>query len=97
MPRLTTDQIDEALVNLPDWRREGDELLRDCTFRDAVEAIGFIVQVAALQERVDHHATITWTYADVTLALSTHDEGGISERDVALAREIEERIPALGD
>lgn len=96
MPRLTAAELADALAALPAWRNEGDELVRDCAFRDAVEAIGFIAQVAALQERANHHATITTTYNRVRLALTTHDEGGITERDVALAGEIEERARALG-
>lgn len=92
MSRLTDAQLEDALLTLPAWRRAGDALVRDLAFRDAIEAVGFIVRLAALQERADHHASVTWTYASVTLALSTHDEGGITEKDVALAREIEERV-----
>lgn len=94
MPRLSDQQLDQALAALPAWRRDGDQLACDYEFRDAVEAIGFIVQVAALQERANHHATITATYNRVGIALSSHDEGGITERDLALAREIEERAQA---
>lgn len=95
MPRLSDQQLDQALAGLPGWRHEGDEIVRDYESRDAVEAIGFIVQVAALQERADHHATIAWTYNRVRIALNTHHEGGITERDIALAHEIEERAHTL--
>ncbi|MEZ4553283.1 MAG: 4a-hydroxytetrahydrobiopterin dehydratase [Dehalococcoidia bacterium] len=96
MPRMTDDQLVDALATLPAWQQQGEELVRELTFRDSVEAIGFVVQVAALQERADHHATITNTYNNVRLALTSHDEGGITDRDVALARDIEERARALG-
>ncbi|MGE0228771.1 MAG: 4a-hydroxytetrahydrobiopterin dehydratase [Dehalococcoidia bacterium] len=96
MPRMTDDQLVDALATLPSWQRQDEELVRELTLSDSVAAIGFIVQVAALQERADHHATITNTYNSVRIALTTHDEGGITERDVALAREIESRARALG-
>ncbi|MFN8586066.1 MAG: 4a-hydroxytetrahydrobiopterin dehydratase [Dehalococcoidia bacterium] len=91
MPRLNDARLNEALASLHDWRHEDGQLVRDFEFRDAVEALGFIVRVAALQERANHHATITATYNRVGLALTTHDEGGITDRDVALARDIDER------
>lgn len=96
MARLSDQQLDQALAGLPGWRHEGDAIVRDYECSDAVEAIGFIVQVAALQERADHHAAITWTYNRVRIALNTHDEVGITERDITLAREIEERAHTLG-
>ncbi len=91
MPRLSDSAIELALRGLPGWRREGDELARDFVLRDFVAALGFIAQVGALAERANHHPTLTNTYNRVRLALSTHDEGGITERDVALAMEISDR------
>ena len=91
MPALTEDAITQALVELPGWRYEGGEITRQFRFRDFVEAFGFMAQVATLQEQMNHHATITNTWANVSLALSTHDEGGVTERDVELARKINER------
>jgi 4a-hydroxytetrahydrobiopterin dehydratase len=91
MPRLSDTEIEQALADLEGWRREGDDLVRDFVQRDFVAALGLIAQIAALAERANHHPTLTNTYNRVRVALSTHDEGGITERDVALAREIEER------
>ena len=53
--RLTDAEIKAALANLPGWRRDGDRIVRDFQFADFVAALGFIVQVGALAERVDHH------------------------------------------
>lgn len=92
--RLTDAQIDTALEGLPGWRHEGGELTRQFRFRDFVEALGFIVQLGAIQEQLNHHATITNTWASVTLAVSTHDAGGITERDLALASAVAARFPA---
>ena len=91
MPKLSDAEIQEALAGMPGWTVEAGELVRQFKFRDFVAALGFIAQVGALQERADHHATITNTYGDVKIALSTHDAGGISEKDFAMARNIEER------
>ena len=94
MPALSDSEIEHALADLHGWRREGGELVRDLRFKDFVEAFGFIAQVATLQEQMDHHARITNTWANVSLALSTHDAGGITEKDVSLAQRINERAPA---
>jgi 4a-hydroxytetrahydrobiopterin dehydratase len=91
MPKLTDAELQQALATMPGWAVERSELTRQFKFRDFVEALGFIAQVGALQERADHHATITNTYADVKIALSTHSEGGITEKDVDMARQITER------
>jgi len=92
MPRLSDAEIEQALASLEGWGCEGDELVRDFALRDFVAALGFIAQVGALAERANHHPTLTNTYNRVRIALSTHDEGGITERDVALAKEISERV-----
>lgn len=97
MPALTEAALAEALTHVPRWSVEAGELTRRFHFNDFVEAFGFIAQVAALQEQMDHHATITNTYADVTLQLHTHSEGGITDKDIELAHRIEERAGAAGD
>ncbi len=91
MARLSDAEIESALAHLGGWQREGAELVRQLVFEDFVAALGFIVQVGALAERANHHPTLTNTYNRVRIALSTHDEGGITDRDLALAREIGER------
>lgn len=91
MLRLTDADIASALADLEGWNREGEELVRQFVLDDFVAALGFIVQVGALAERANHHPTLTNTYNRVRIALSTHDEGGITDRDVELAREISAR------
>lgn len=91
--RLTDAEIEAALANLPGWRRDGGRILRDFQFADFVAALGFIVQVGALAERADHHPELTNVYNRVTIALSTHDAGGITAMDTALAAEISARVP----
>ncbi|MSP22155.1 MAG: 4a-hydroxytetrahydrobiopterin dehydratase [Dehalococcoidia bacterium] len=91
MPRLTDSEIEQVLASLDGWRREGDELVRDYVLHDFVASMGLLTQIGVLAERANHHPTLTNTYNRVRVALSTHDAGGITERDVSLAREIEER------
>jgi 4a-hydroxytetrahydrobiopterin dehydratase len=86
--------VQQALGGLPGWSVEDGEITRQFKFKDFVEALGFIAQVGALQEQMDHHATITNTYSDVKLALSTHSEDGVTEKDIELARKVSERAGA---
>ena len=91
MPKLSDAEIEQALSDLESWSRRGDEIVREFQFRDFVGAMGFIAQVGLLAERANHHPNLSNVYNRVTIALSTHDEGGITERDIKLATEISER------
>ncbi|MBW3636251.1 MAG: 4a-hydroxytetrahydrobiopterin dehydratase [Armatimonadetes bacterium] len=90
MSKLTPSQIEKALQNLPDWKLENEKLRKTYEFEDFVAAMGFVIEVAQLAEEVGHHPDIDIRYNKVILALTTRDEGGVTERDVRLAREIEE-------
>jgi len=91
MPKLGDDAIARELGSLAGWRREGDAIVRDYELADFVAALGLIAQIGALAERADHHPTLTNTYSRVRVELSTHGAGGITEKDFALARQIEVR------
>lgn len=91
--RLTDAQITEGLAKLPGWTREGDTIAHDFQFVDFVAALGFIAQVGALAERVNHHPELTNVYNKVRIALSTHDAGGITDLDLKLAEAISARSP----
>jgi 4a-hydroxytetrahydrobiopterin dehydratase len=87
IPRLTGTRRDAALASLPDWtlREDGLAIVRRFTFADFSEAFAFMTRVALLAEKADHHPewANVWNRVDVTL--TTHDAGGLSERDVAMA------------
>ena len=74
---------------LPDWRLEGEALLREWNFRDFSAAWGFMARVALLAEQQDHHPEWSNVYGRVSIRLTTHDAGGLSARDVRLARAID--------
>lgn len=92
MARLSDEAIHGELVQLPEWSYESNSLRRTFTFPTFMRGIGFVNQVAELAEDANHHPDIMINYTRVTLALSTHDAGGVTDKDVALAR----RIGALG-
>ena len=80
-----------ALHGLPDWTRDGDALVRTFRRRDWMDAIGFVNAVAAEAERRNHHPDVSITgYRNVTFRLTSHDAGGVTKRDVNLAKRIDE-------
>lgn len=89
--RLTDDEIAPALAALPNWTLDADRtgITRSFKFADFVEAFGFMTQVALLAEKADHHPEWSNVYNRVEVRLSTHDCGGLSKRDMALAAKID--------
>lgn len=79
------------LAELVKWDEvdEGRSIHRLFTFRDFTEAFGFMTRVALLAEKADHHPDWANSYNKVEIALTSHDAGGLTRRDVALARAIE--------
>lgn len=92
MDILDDDAIDRALASLDGWRREGDALLRDLRFPTFMDAIRFIDRVALAAEAADHHPELTNVYWNVGIRLTTHDAGGITQRDVDLAGAIDAAV-----
>ena len=88
MPKLSDAQIQDFLKHQPSWNLKSGKLVREWTFKDFVEAMAFVNRVAALAEAEGHHPDIDIRYNQVNLALSSHDAGGITDRDFALATEI---------
>jgi 4a-hydroxytetrahydrobiopterin dehydratase len=89
--RLTNDQRDTAMAELPDWtlRPDGLAISRDFKFTDFSAAFGFMVRVALAAEKADHHPEWSNVYNKVHITLTTHDAGGLSARDVELAKVID--------
>jgi 4a-hydroxytetrahydrobiopterin dehydratase len=92
MPPLTTTEIDDLLNSYPGWKFEDGKLIRDWTFKDFVEAMAFVNQVAELAEAAGHHPDIDIRYNHVRLGLVSHDAGGITSRDAAMAAQISKRF-----
>jgi 4a-hydroxytetrahydrobiopterin dehydratase len=92
MPSLPNDSVDQRLEALPDWSRDGDEIVKTYELPSFPEAIAFVTRIADLAERADHHPDLDIRYRKVRVALSTHDQGGITDKDFALAAEIEAAV-----
>lgn len=86
MTKLTEDEIKTSLADVPDWTELEGEIQRTYQFSDFDEAMKFVNQVAEQAERSQHHPDILIRYNKVTLTLSTHDAGGITNKDFDLAR-----------
>ncbi len=86
---LSEEEISAGLARLPGWEREGEAIRKTFHLRSFAHALAFVSHVGHLAEVADHHPDIELRYWDVTLTLSTHSAGGITEKDLALAAEIE--------
>jgi 4a-hydroxytetrahydrobiopterin dehydratase len=90
MSKLSEAEIIERLPTAKGWDRHGDMLVRTWQFPSFRRAIEFVNQVAILLEKIDHHPDLIVQYRTVRIEMSTHDVGGLTERDFALVAEINE-------
>jgi 4a-hydroxytetrahydrobiopterin dehydratase len=88
MEKLTPDQIDQLPALLPGWRhdRQREAITREFVFADFAQAFSFMTQVALAAEKRDHHPEWSNVYNKVAVALTTHDAGGLTQRDLDLAQ-----------
>src|SRR6266536_3285063 len=89
MARLTPVQITSALKELSAWNKKGAIISRTYQFKDFIAAIKFVNAVAKRAEKAWHHPDIDIRWNKVTLALTTHDQGGLTEKDFALAKQFD--------
>ena len=89
---LNAAEIEEALKNHPEWHLEADKLIRKWTFKDFAEAMAFVNRVATVAEAAGHHLDIDIRYNQVILGLISHDAGGITKRDAAMAGRIDKEF-----
>ena len=89
MPPLADAEITAALGALPGWRRAGDQIEKTFDCRTFPGAVAFVVRVAFLAERADHHPDIDVRWREVRIALTTHSAKGLTNLDLDLAAEIE--------
>ena len=88
--RLSNAEVDEALGSLPGWTREGDTIVKTFEAESFPANIEFVRRIADLAEAANHHPDLDVRWRKVRVALTTHDEGGLTQRDVDLAAAIEE-------
>lgn len=87
--KLSHDDIATKLKALKGWTLHGTEIRKTYELKDFAAAMGFVTSVALLSEKGNHHPDIDIRWNKVTLVLSTHSEGGLTEKDFALATKIE--------
>lgn len=87
MEKLDQAHIDEKLQEFPEWSQSGETLQRTFRFDDFLGAMAFVSRITDLAEEHQHHPDILIRYNKVTLTLSTHDAGGITEKDFNYARD----------
>jgi len=87
--KLTAEELPEAIANLDGWTVDGNTIRKRLKFENFAVALAYVNQVGALAEAADHHPDITFGWGYAELALTTHDRGGVTDVDVALASRID--------
>jgi 4a-hydroxytetrahydrobiopterin dehydratase len=88
MAVLSEADLTRGMGELPDWRVEGGAIVREYTFEGGfMGSIGFVNKLAAAAEVADHHPDLAISWNKVTVTLSTHSEGGVTQKDLDLAAE----------
>lgn len=88
---LSEAYIQEQLKTIPGWTVKNGKLVREFTFSDFVEAFAFMTELAIVSEKLDHHPEWLNVYNKLHIALSTHDTGGLTEKDLEWATHCNQR------
>jgi len=86
MTLLSRDDIEAALRSLPGWRFDNNAVVKEFTFAGFPEAVAFVNRLVPGSEAADHHPDLAVSYRRVTVAFTTHSEGGVTAKDIAGAR-----------
>lgn len=85
LPLLDDEAIEAGLLNLPEWTRDGEHLVREHSASSARAAIRTLQRIGDVAEGANHHPELFWVYDRITLRLTTHDSGGVTALDVRVA------------
>lgn len=88
MARLEEHEVERRLAELPDWRRAGEAITRDFDRGDFAGSIEFVNRLTPIAEEMNHHPDLAISWSKVAVTISTHSEGGLTEADFELARQI---------
>lgn len=89
MAKLNASAIKNALATVPDWKKAGSTITRTFQFKDFPAAIKFVNAIAKLAEKACHHPDIDIRWNKVVLTLTTHSEGGLTDKDFKLAKQFD--------
>ena len=92
MKALEAEEIKNKLAALPGWRQEGNCITKDFAFANFSENFAFMTRVAMLAEALNHHPDWSGGYKNLRIRLSTHDAGGVSDKDFVFAEKVEEML-----
>ena len=90
MPRLSDGEIEEGLSGLSGWGRDGDALSRQFELADFKDSVDFVNRLTPAAEEMNHHPDLEISWNKVTVRITTHSAGGLTENDFELARKIGE-------
>jgi 4a-hydroxytetrahydrobiopterin dehydratase len=90
MAKLEKAEIERRLSSLPGWEFKDNAIRKQYRFKEFMDGIRFLNKVAEMAEAADHHPDVQINYTRVTFTCSTHSEGGVTEKDLKLAAQIEE-------
>jgi 4a-hydroxytetrahydrobiopterin dehydratase len=90
MPALHSKQIKLHLQSIPNWSKHAQTILRTFKFEGFLKGIDFVDRIAKKAQKMNHHPDIDVRFDEVTLTLTTHDEGGTTEKDFLLAKQCDE-------
>ncbi len=89
MKKYNKEEAAPLLLNLNDWQFNSDGIEKKFQFKNFTEALGFIVKVGVVSEKMNHHPELFNVYNKVNIRLTTHDAGGVTDKDIKLASEID--------
>ena len=89
MTKLSSEEIETKLKSLPGWNFKNKAISKLFRFKEFMDGIRFVGKIAEAAEAVDHHPDININYTRITFTCTTHSEGGVTEKDFALANAIE--------
>tara|TARA_B100000700_G_C15011189_1_gene841017 strand:- start:377 stop:667 length:291 start_codon:yes stop_codon:yes gene_type:complete len=92
---LDKETINLLKKELSNWQFQKDRIIIELFFKDFIEAFGFMTKTAIISEKINHHPELTNVYNKVRIELTTHDEGGLTLKDIDLARRINSIIDSL--
>jgi 4a-hydroxytetrahydrobiopterin dehydratase len=89
MPLLGEEEVEARLGELEGWRREGDSIVREFKLDDFMGSVDFINRLTPVAEDMNHHPDLQVSWNKVTVSITTHSEGGLTENDFELAKSID--------
>ncbi|MDF1815652.1 MAG: 4a-hydroxytetrahydrobiopterin dehydratase [Verrucomicrobiales bacterium] len=86
---IEKEEVEKLLKKIPEWDHEGKEIFRVLEFDEFMDGIDFVDGVAEIAEEADHHPDIDIRYCTITVRLTSHEQGGLTEADFDLAKRID--------